>query len=90
MVILIHGPPEVVALAVTGEQYFVYVPCIAWSGVPASPLIRMRLPEGLAPLAHGCVGDDDPGAHSSASTSPSLRQKRTYHHTLWLMISACT
>ena len=56
--ILIHRPPEVMALAMYREEYLVQVPLVAWLGSPATPLIGVCLAKLPAPLADGFIGHD--------------------------------
>ena len=58
--VLIHGAPEVVPLAIDGEEDFIQMPFVAGSGTPAPELIGIGLPELPAPFADGFIGHDDP------------------------------
>src|SRR5262245_36606393 len=58
--VLIHGPPQIVTLAVNGEKDLIKMPCVAWLRTTAPEPIRIRLAEFATPLPDRFVGDDDP------------------------------
>ena len=57
--LLIHGPPEIMALRIEREEEFIQMPLVARSGAPRSELIGIGLPEFPASLPNRLVGDDD-------------------------------
>jgi hypothetical protein len=59
MAVLIDRPPQIVPFAVDGEKDFIEVPLVPTSGTAMPSLVRVRLPELPAPVAHGFIGKDD-------------------------------
>lgn len=57
--ILIHSPPEIVTLAVDGQQHFIHVLFAVWPGTPATELIGIRLPKLAAPLPNRFISHRD-------------------------------
>ena len=58
--VLIHGPPEIMALPIDREEDFIQVPLIGWLRASASELIGIGLAAFPTPLADRLIGDDDP------------------------------
>jgi hypothetical protein len=58
--VLIHGPPQIVAGTIDGEEHLIQVLLIAWPGVPPTQPIGILLPESQTPLPDGFVGHNDP------------------------------
>jgi hypothetical protein len=57
--LLVDGAPEVVLLAVDADLHLVEVPFIAGSRSAAAQPVGVGLPEFVAPLPDGLVGDDN-------------------------------
>jgi hypothetical protein len=55
----IHGPPQIGAGPIEGEEHLIQVPLLAWPGVPPTQLIGLLRPEFHTPLLDGLVGHDD-------------------------------
>jgi hypothetical protein len=60
MTVLIHGPPQIVPLAIDREEHLVQVPCVTRSWAPATQLICILLPKFPAPLSDGFIRHTDP------------------------------
>jgi hypothetical protein len=60
---LINGPPQVMPLAVDGQEHFVEMPCIPRARPAMTQLIRIILAEFATPLADRFVGDLDAVFH---------------------------
>jgi hypothetical protein len=58
--VLIHGPPEIMALPIDREEHFIQVPLVTRLRASASELIGIRLAEFPTPLTGRLIGDDDP------------------------------
>ena len=59
MTVLIHRPPQIMALLIDGDEHLVHMPLVAWAGLPAAELVR-KLWAGLpAPCTDGFIGHDD-------------------------------
>jgi hypothetical protein len=58
--VLIHRPPEIMALAIYREEDLVQVPLVAWPGAPVTQLVGILLAELPAPFADGLIRHDDP------------------------------
>jgi hypothetical protein len=59
MTVLVDGAPQVVALAMDGEEDLIQVPFVARSGTPLAPLVGVGLPELSAPIPDRFIGQDD-------------------------------
>jgi hypothetical protein len=59
MAVLIYRAPQIMPLAVDGEEYLVEILCVLWPGTAAPELIGILLPEFATPLPDGLVGHDD-------------------------------
>jgi hypothetical protein len=57
--VLIHRPPQIMPYLVDRDEHFIHMPLITRPGTPATPLIGVLLAKLAAPLANGCVRDDD-------------------------------
>jgi hypothetical protein len=57
--VLIHGPPEILALSMDREEDFIQMPRVARMSASASELMGMGLAECPTPLADRLIGDDD-------------------------------
>jgi hypothetical protein len=90
--VLIHGPSEIVALAMNREQDLIEVPHVARPRAPAPELIGIGLAEFPTPFMERLLGDDDaareqeffdiPVAEAEAEVQPhtvaeDLRRKTT-------------
>jgi hypothetical protein len=60
MTVLLHGPPEIVALAIDGEKDLIQMPFVTRLRPPMAELIRILLPKLAAPFVDRLVGDDHP------------------------------
>jgi hypothetical protein len=58
-VVLIDGPPQVMAFAVNGQKHFLQISFASVAGSTATQLSGMVLPELLTPLADGFIGHAD-------------------------------
>lgn len=58
--VLIHGPPEIMALPIDREEHFIQVPLVTRLRASASELIGMRLAKFPTSLTGRLIGDDDP------------------------------
>jgi hypothetical protein len=58
--VLIHSPPEIMALPIDREEDFIQLPLVAWLRASAAELIGIGLAEFPTPLADRLIGDDDP------------------------------
>ena len=58
--VLIHSPPEIMALPIDRKEDFIQMPLVAWLRASASELIGISLAEFPTPLADRLIGDDDP------------------------------
>jgi hypothetical protein len=58
--LLIHGPPEIMALPIEREEDFIQMPLVASPGPSMPEPIRIGLAEFAAPLADGLIGHDNP------------------------------
>jgi hypothetical protein len=58
-IFLIHGPPQVVALALHRQKHLVEGPFIPRLRASTTELVRKLLTELAAPLADRFIGDDD-------------------------------
>lgn len=56
--VLIHGPPQVVTVALDRESDLVHVPRVSRPKRPAAPCMGVRLPERPAPIPHRRRGQD--------------------------------
>jgi hypothetical protein len=54
--LLIHGPPQIVTIALDGEKHLIELPFIAGPRTAASQLIGIWLAKFAAPLADGLLG----------------------------------
>jgi hypothetical protein len=61
--VLVDRPPQVVGLSVDLDEYLVEVPLIPGAWPPAAQPVRVGLPELLAPLPEGLVGNHDAALH---------------------------
>jgi hypothetical protein len=61
LAVLIHRPPEGMALAMSGREHFIQMPLVAGLGALAAQRIRIRirLPELSIPVPHGFVCQQD-------------------------------
>jgi hypothetical protein len=57
--VLSHRAPQMMPLAVDGENHLVEMPFAAWTGTAAPELIGIPLPKFATPLPDGLVGHDD-------------------------------
>jgi hypothetical protein len=57
--VLIHGPPEIVALAMDGEKDLIEIPFVTEPRTPMAKLIGIRLAEFATPFPNRFVRDDD-------------------------------
>jgi hypothetical protein len=67
--ILIHSPPEIMALPIDREEDFIQMPLVAWPRASASELIGIGLAEFPTPFADRLIGDDDAAYEQEFSTS---------------------
>jgi hypothetical protein len=58
--VLIHGPPQVMALAMDGQNHLVATPIVSGPGPMASQLIGLGLAACATPLTDRFVGHHDP------------------------------
>jgi hypothetical protein len=58
--ILVHGPPEIVPLALDLHEDFIQVPHVSQTTLVMSKHPRVLRPELPAPLPNSLVGDDNP------------------------------
>ena len=56
MAVLIHRPPEIMALTLNGEEHLIQMPLIPWLGTSALQLIGIVLPKLPTPLTDGFMG----------------------------------
>jgi hypothetical protein len=54
--VLIHGPPEIMALPIDREEHFIQVPLVTRLRASASELIGMRLAKFPTPLTDRLIG----------------------------------
>src|SRR5262245_24966422 len=59
VIVLIHGAPQVMALAIDGQKDFVQMPLVTWLGASVLQLIGVILPKLQTPLADGLMGHVD-------------------------------
>jgi hypothetical protein len=57
--VLLHRPPQIVALLVERDEYLIQVPLVAWAGTPTPELIGILLPKFVTPLADRFIGHCD-------------------------------
>jgi hypothetical protein len=58
--VLIHRPPEIMALAIYREEDLVQVPFVTRPGALVTQLVGILLAELAATFADGLIGHDDP------------------------------
>jgi hypothetical protein len=58
--VLIDGTPQVMPVAIDGENHLIQVPLITRTGTATPERIGILLAERAAPFADGFVGHDDP------------------------------
>jgi hypothetical protein len=87
--ILIDGAPQIVALTMDRQKHLIERLCIPRSRTPMS---HSSLASCCPNLTHrwrmASYVTMTPRAKNRSSTLRSLKQKRQYHHTAWLMILA--
>ena len=87
MSVLIHRPPEIMALALNGEKDLIQVPLVARPGTPAPELIGIWLPELAAPLPDGFIRDDHPTGEQEFFDIAVAEAEAEIQPYAWLMIS---
>src|SRR5262245_32200392 len=62
MIVLTHGPPQVMTSATYGQEHLGQVPLVARPGPSTPELIGIGLAERAAPLPNGFKRDDHPAS----------------------------
>jgi hypothetical protein len=85
--ILIHGPPQIVALFVDGDEHLIQMPFITRARTAPPQGIRIRLAKLATPLADRFVRHDDPPDKQELFDVAMAEGETEIPPDAWLMIS---